>query len=105
MTAVLAMLFMVLAATLAVGMFAMATMNIQSGRSLSDAERARGLAESGSLDELAVHHDEPPEDDDRRHPPTVADSLWPAIRTSVSNDLAEHGERVGTGDDVRRRHV
>ena len=42
MTAVLAMMFMLLAATLAVGMFAMATMNTQSGRSLADADLRRG---------------------------------------------------------------
>ena len=104
MTAVLAMLFMVLAATLAVGMFAMATMNTQSGRSLSDADRARGLAESGlrwiSWRFIMMNR---PKTTIGAITPAVADSLWPAIRTSINNDLANMVNAVGADDDVRRR--
>ena len=88
MAAVLAMLFLMLATTLAVGMYAMATMNTQSGRNLSDADHARATRRVGpAVDELAVPDDEPPEDDDRRDLPTVADSLWPSIRTSITTTL------------------
>ncbi|HTK75183.1 MAG TPA: hypothetical protein VL371_07985 [Gemmataceae bacterium] len=104
MTAVLAMLFMVLAATLAVGMFAMATMNTQSGRSLSDADRARGLAESGlrwmSWRFMMMNR---PKTTIGAISPTVADSLWPAIRTSINSDLANMvnlSERATTFDGV-----
>src|SRR3954451_11229371 len=102
MTAVLAMMFMMLAATLAVGMYALATMNTQSGRSFADADRARMLAESGlrwmSWRFMMMNR---PKTTIGAITPTVADSLWPSIRTSITNDLANMvtlSERTTTFD-------
>src|SRR5918993_371998 len=88
-TAVLAMLFLVILSSLALAMYAMATTNVQAARNFSDGDRARATAESGlrwaswRFTRMAR-----PRTTIGNITPAVADSLWPSIRTSITNDYA-----------------
>jgi hypothetical protein len=87
--AVLAMLFLVLFTSLATAMFSMSTLNVQGADNLSDNERARAAAESGlrwcasRFVKMAR-----PKTTIGNIDAATATALWPAIRTSISNDFA-----------------
>ncbi|HEX2972888.1 MAG TPA: pilus assembly PilX N-terminal domain-containing protein, partial [Tepidisphaeraceae bacterium] len=86
--AILAMLYLTLFSILTVAMYAMASLNVQTAANLSDAEQARAAAETGlrwmEYRFLAMSR---PKTRIGNITPAVADSLWPAIRTALINDL------------------
>jgi hypothetical protein len=87
-TAVLAMLFLVVAVTLVVGMASTTSLNLQSTRNASVADQALGAAESG-LDWFTWRLTQ------MSRPSTTAgtittgvvDTLWPSLKTSITNDM------------------
>src|SRR5688500_10055322 len=88
-TAVLAMLFLVILSSLAIAMYAMATTNVQAARNFSDGDRARATAESGlRWASWRFNRMARPRTAIGNITPQVADSLWPVIRTAVTNDYA-----------------
>lgn len=88
--ATLAMAYLILFGTLAVTMFAMSTLNNQTSHNLRDVERARAAAESGlRWMEHRFLKMSRPRTTIGTISPAVADSLWPAIRTSITNDLSD----------------
>lgn len=98
--AVLAMLYLTLFATLAMAMYAMTTINVQVADNQADAERARGVAESGLrwMQHRFVRMNRP-KTTIGEITPTVAANLWPAIRSAIASDLASMlnpSERVAT---------
>lgn len=88
-TAVLAMLFLVIFTTLAVAMFGMSSMNIQTASNLSETDRARAAAESGlrwvSYRFVKMAR---PKTTIGNITADVADDLWPSIRDAIEDDLA-----------------
>lgn len=102
MTAVIAMLFLMLSVTLGLAMYAATTSQAQSASNMTQAERARQAAESGlrwaswRFTKMAR-----PKTAIGNITATVAASLWPSIRTSITNDYATMlsvGERAVTWD-------
>src|SRR4051812_8743166 len=89
MTAVLAMFFLALAATLAVAMYIAATTTTASASNMIESERARSAAESGlrwmGWRFLKMTR---PKTTIGTITGSVASTLWPSIRTAISNDLA-----------------
>jgi hypothetical protein len=86
--AVLAMIYLTLFSTLALAMFAMSTMNVQVASNLDAAEKARAVAESGlRWTQTRFLTMARPKTTIGTITPSVANNLWPAIRTSVSNEL------------------
>jgi Tfp pilus assembly protein PilX len=100
-TAVIAMLFLVLFSTLALAMYAMATLNVQGADNLSDGERARSNAESGlrwitwRFAKLTN-----PKTTTGNITPTVATTLWPGVRDSITTEVAQlpSGQNTMTWD-------
>ncbi|MFT3788870.1 MAG: hypothetical protein QM770_22315 [Tepidisphaeraceae bacterium] len=86
--AVLAMLFMVVATTLVVGMYSMTRLNAQSTRNGADAERALAAAQSG-LDWFAWRLTQIPRPATTSGTVTtsVADTLWPTLKTNIAADF------------------
>jgi Tfp pilus assembly protein PilX len=88
-TAVLAMLFLVLFATLSTAMYSMSSLNVQGADNLADNDRARASAESGlrwaawRFIKMAR-----PKTTIGTITPAVATTLWPTLRTSIANDFA-----------------
>ncbi len=87
--AVLAMLYLLLFVTLGTAMFTMASMNVQTADNLTDADKARASAESG-LRWMAWRFTKMarPKTTIGNITSSVADTLWPSIRTAVTNDFA-----------------
>jgi Tfp pilus assembly protein PilX len=86
----LAMLFLVIFTSLAVGMYELSTLNTQSAANLTDLQRARATAESGMrwITYRLAHMTRP------RTPignitSSVATNLWTPITTAIKNDLAQ----------------
>src|SRR5262245_55256387 len=105
MTAVMAMMFLTMATTLGLAMYAASTTSTASAANLLEADRARGAAESG-LRWAAWRFVKMT----RPHTSTgnitaaVAQTLWPSIRTSVTNDYAamlSSAERTLTWDGTK----
>jgi hypothetical protein len=88
-TAVLAMLFLVLFTSLAVAMFGMSSTNVQTAANLSDVDRARATAESGlhwtSYRFIKMVR---PKTTIGNITADVADDLWPDIQDAIEDDLA-----------------
>jgi hypothetical protein len=100
--AVLAMLFLVLFTTLATAMYTMSSLNVQGVDALSDGDKARAASESGlrwaasRFVKMAR-----PKTTVGSITASVSDTLWPAIRTSIQNDvntMLTSGERAMTWD-------
>ncbi len=87
--ALLAMLFLVLLATLSVAMYEMGALNLQGARNLSEAGRASQAAESG-LRWMAWRFVKMsrPKTTIGNITPAVAAGLWAPIRTSLQSDFA-----------------
>jgi Tfp pilus assembly protein PilX len=87
-TALVAMLFLLLASTLTLGMYSMATLNVQGADNLSDNERARSAAESGlrwttwRFSKLSN-----PKTAKGNIDRAAAIALWPAIRTAIAAEV------------------
>jgi hypothetical protein len=96
-TAMLAMLFLIIMTTLAVGMYSSTVMNVQSSANLAHVERARALAESGlRWQAYRFVHMTRPHTLSGKITGTVASGLWPSIKTSINTDynsLLSNGER------------
>jgi Tfp pilus assembly protein PilX len=89
--AMLAMAYLVLFATLSGAMYAMASLNVQTGRNISDVDRARAAAESGlRWFQYRIQHMSRPKTTIGNITSAVADSLWPSIRTAITNDMASN---------------
>ncbi len=87
-TAVLAMLFLMVATTLTVGMFAMTQTNVQSAKNLSDVTRARAAAESGmQWLQWRFNRMARPKTTAGVITDSVAQSLWPSIRSAIVADF------------------
>ncbi len=99
-TAVLAMLFLMIATTLTVGMYAMTQTNVQSARNLSDVTRARASAESGmQWLQWRFNRMSRPKTTAGVITESVAQSLWPSIRSAIVadfNTLSLPAERTTT---------
>jgi len=86
--AMLAMLYLGLFGTLTVAMYIMATLNSQSAANYSAIDHARSTAESGlRWIQYRFQIMDRPKTRIGNITPTVADNLWPQIRTSLTNDL------------------
>jgi hypothetical protein len=103
----MAMLFLSIFATLAVAMAGMSTINMQSASNLADVDRARAVAESGlRWQAQRFIRMTRPRTTIGNITPTVAESLWPAIKTAVRNDYAllslaaERAAPVDSGDTL-----
>ena len=86
--AVVAMFFLVLLATLGLGMFAVAGAGARSARNLADAARAQAAAESGlrwQIKRFAVMP-RPKTTVGNLTKPYVDATLWPAVRSAVTSD-------------------
>jgi len=99
--AMLAMLFLVIFTTLAVAMLAMSTGNVQAASNLSDTARAQAASESG-LRWMAYRFKKMtrPKTTTGNITSAVATTLWPSLRTSITNDFATmllSSERVTGG--------
>lgn len=88
-TAVLAMLFLVVAVTLVVGVTSATSLNVQSTRNGAVAEQALGAAESG-LDWFAwrLTQMSRPSTTSGTITASVVDTLWPSLKTSITNEMA-----------------
>ena len=87
-TAVMAMLFLVIVTTLSLGMYAMTTTNVQSASNLSDVTRARAAAESGmQWVQYRFPRMNRPKTTAGVVSASVANTLWPSIRSAVVSDL------------------
>ena len=88
-TAVIAMFFLAIATTLALAMYAATTTTTITASNMMDGERARSAAESGlrwsawRMVQMAR-----PKTTVGNITASVASTLWPSIRTSITNDLA-----------------
>jgi len=93
--AVLAMLFLVLATTLTVAMYTLATSNVQTAHNFADVARAQAAAEAG-LRWMAYRfeHMARPKTTVGTITPEVADALWPAIRQAIADDLTTSGNQM-----------
>ncbi|HEV8605962.1 MAG TPA: pilus assembly PilX N-terminal domain-containing protein [Tepidisphaeraceae bacterium] len=86
--AALAMIYLMLFGTLAVAMYSMSTLNSQTAANYSDFDKARGAAESGlHWIEYRFTRMARPKTLIGNITPTVANNLWPSIRTSITTDL------------------
>ena len=99
-TSMIAMLFLVLFSTLAVGMYELATLNTQTSSNLADLQRARAVAESGMRwMAYRLAHMQRPKTAIGNITPAVAANLWGPLTTAVANDFAQEltaAERVIT---------
>ncbi|MEA2709680.1 MAG: hypothetical protein QOF78_2281 [Phycisphaerales bacterium] len=88
LTAMMAMIFLAMASTLALGMYAASTTTTASARNMIEGDRARGAAESG-LRWISWRFTKMtrPRTTAGNITPAVATTLWPQIRTSVTTDL------------------
>src|SRR5688500_11581479 len=88
LTAMMAMIFLAMASTLALGMYAASTTTTASARNMIEGDRARGAAESGlrwtSWRFTKINR---PRTSAGNITPGVAAALWPQIRTAVTADL------------------
>ncbi|HWP41256.1 MAG TPA: hypothetical protein VNL70_10045 [Tepidisphaeraceae bacterium] len=93
--AVLAMLFLVLATTLTVAMYSLATSNVQTAHNFADVARAQAAAEAG-LRWMAYRfeHMTRPKTTSGTITPAVADALWPQIQQAIVNDLTVSGNQM-----------
>ncbi|WP_428940067.1 hypothetical protein [Fontivita pretiosa] len=93
--AVLAMLFLVLATTLTVAMYSLATSNVQTAHNFADVARAQAAAEAG-LRWMAYRfeHMARPKTTVGTITPEVADALWPAIQQAIVDDLTSSGNQM-----------
>jgi hypothetical protein len=87
--AILAMAYLTLFGILTGAMYSMSTMNVQTARNLSDVDHARAAAESGlRWVQYRFNHMSRPKTTTGTITSAVADSLWPAIRTAFTADMA-----------------
>jgi len=88
-TALLAMLFLVLFATLSTAMYQMSTLNVEGADNFADNDRARASAESG-LRWAAFRFIKMarPKTTTGNITAAVATTLWPGLRTAIINDFA-----------------
>jgi Tfp pilus assembly protein PilX len=87
--AVIAMIYLTLLATLALAMYAMSSINVETANNLDSAENARTIAESGlRWMQYRFVNMTRPKTTIGNITSSVANSLWPAIRTAITNDLA-----------------
>ena len=88
-TAVVAMAFLILFSSLTLAMFSLSSLNVQTADNLSDVDRARSTAESGlrwaAYRFVTMNR---PKTTIGNITPSVADSLWPSVRSAIENDLA-----------------
>ena len=87
--AVMAMIFLVLFSTLALAMYEVSSVNVQSARAMGDGSHARVIAEAGLrwMTYRFVHMNRPKTTIGKIDAAT-ANTLWPAIVTAVTNDFA-----------------
>ncbi len=104
--AVLAMLFLVILATLTTAVYSVATLNVQSGSNLADVARARSAAESGLrwFTYRLLKMDRPHTTVGRIDAKTAA-ALWPNITSALSADFTtKHpinaAMKTDAGDDL-----
>src|SRR5262249_29881961 len=102
MTAVIAMMFLTIATTLGLAMYAASTTTTASASNLVEAERARSASESG-LRWAAWRFVKMsrPKTTTGNITAAVAQTLWPSIRTSIATDFAgmlTSSERTVTWD-------
>ena len=97
--AVAAMLFLALMTTLCLGMYAMATLNVQASANLADAKRAQAAAETGlrwQSHRFAVMQ-RPKTTIGNLTQPYVQSTLWPATKAAILSDYnAISGRPAGT---------
>lgn len=88
--AVLAMLFLVILATMTVAVYSVATLNVQAASNLSDVSRARSAAESGlrwfSYKLVKMNR---PHTTIGKITATVASGLWPDITAALNTDFTQ----------------
>jgi hypothetical protein len=103
-TAVLAMMFLVLISTLAIGMAAMGTMNVQGVVNQVDAGRARANAETGVRWMIyRIQRMPRPKTASGVITQSVMDSVWEDLKTKIAADLAtmaSSAERTVTYPDA-----
>ena len=86
--AVVAMLYMLLLTTLALAMYSVANVNVQTAENFSDITRAHAAAESTlRLIDTRFQAINRPKSDKGIVTATVANTLWPAFRDAVKADL------------------
>jgi len=86
--AVIAMLYMLLLVTLALAMYTVANTNIQTSENFADIDRAQAAAESGlRWMNYRFQIINRPTTDKGVITATIADGLWPTLRTNVKADL------------------
>src|SRR3954471_4587291 len=86
--AALAMIYLILFGALTVAMYTLSTLGSQSAENYSDTDKARSAAESGlHWIEYRFGKMARPKTLVGNITPTVANNLWPSIRTSITNDL------------------
>src|SRR5688572_14427611 len=89
LTSAMAMMFLAMAGTLALGMYAASTTSVATANNMIEGERARLAAESGMRwVSWRFQRMTRPKTAIGNITPTVAQTLWPQIRTSIQNDLA-----------------
>jgi hypothetical protein len=82
------MVYLMLFGALTAAMFAMTSLGVQTAANFSDADRARSIAEAGiRWMEFRFMKMSRPRTTIGNITPTVANSLWPSIRTAIINDL------------------
>ena len=87
--AALAMIYLMLFGTLTLAMFAMSTLNARSAQNYNEVDRARAAAESGlHWMQYRFIKMARPKTTIGTINATVANNLWPSIRTSVNTDLS-----------------
>lgn len=87
--AVLSMLFLAIATVLVVGIYSTTTLSSQASRTYSDAMRAQAAAEGGlQWFEWRLKQVNRPRTTAGNITSSVADALWPAIRSAIAADFA-----------------
>lgn len=89
------MLFLVLMGTLTLAMFTLSTTNVQSAENLADVARAQAAAEAGLrwMQYRFVHMNRP-RTTIGNITAEVADSLWPAIKQAIVDDLTTSANQM-----------
>src|SRR3954453_11348892 len=88
-TALLAMLFLMLFATLSTAMYSMSSLNVQGADNLADNDRARASAESGlRWTAWRFIKMSRPKTTTGNITAGVATTLWPSLRASIIADYA-----------------
>src|SRR4051812_3278598 len=86
--AALAMIYLMLFGTLTLAMFSMATLNAKSSTNFNEVDRARAAAESGlHWIQYRFVKMARPKSTVGDVTATVANNLWPSIRTAITTDL------------------